>query len=183
MTTIIDDMRDDLTTVLERGLSEDCVGRLNDHVSKILQDIEGDVMGRMKEELAPNLANWTAAMAEKVIKALLAGNEAEMRRYLGLDGWNGRSDGPYAGTRKLEEWHPVIHGLLHENMHIALRRDIVATHRDLITSERIHDLEDQNKSLIAQYNKLKAGYEDLWARYRDDPAGIPVITDQGSHDA
>jgi hypothetical protein len=47
----------------------------------------------------------------------------------------GRSD--HDAGRRAYDFHPVIHGKLHENSCTALRRDIVNAHRDLLVNERI----------------------------------------------
>jgi hypothetical protein len=44
---------------------------------------------------------------------------------------------------------------------------IVEAHRDLITDQRILDLEDQVRSLVAQNNKLAFEKEKMWQRVRD----------------
>ena len=102
---------------------------------------------------------------------LLAGNEKMMRQYLSCSEgcWNGRSDGEGSWGRKREmhEWHPVIHGKMSEAAAVELRRDIVNAHRDLLVNERILDLEDQVKALVAQLNKLNAEKEGLYQRLRE----------------
>jgi len=55
---------------------------------------------------------------------------------------------------------------LHEWAFIDLRRQIVDAHRDLLVNERIRDLEDQVKSLVAQVNKVIAEKDAMWERVR-----------------
>jgi len=88
-----------------------------------------------------------------------------MIRWLSCDkrGYTGRSDG-YNTRRSIEEQHPVIHGKLFEQGCVRLRKGIVEAHRDLIASERILDLEDQVRSLVAQNNKLTREKEEMWQR-------------------
>ena len=109
-------------------------------------------------------------MAGRAVEALLEGNEAEMIRWLSCDrrGYTGRSDG-YNTNRAIEEQHPVIHGKLFEQGCVRLRKMIVEAHRDLITDQRILDLADQVRSLVAQNNnnKLAREKEEMWSRVRD----------------
>jgi hypothetical protein len=57
-------------------------------------------------------------------------------------------------------------GALHDHGCIDLRKRIVDAHRELIANERILDLEDQVKSLVAQVNKANAEREAMWERVR-----------------
>jgi hypothetical protein len=66
----------------------------------------------------------------------------------------------------MAQQHPIIHGKISENSCVELRRMIVDAHRDLITAERIKDLEDINKSLVAQVNKAEAEKNAMWERVR-----------------
>lgn len=102
-------------------------------------------------------------MATRTVDAIIRGNEAEVRRYLKLDGWTGRHDDkPAWGAREdVASAHPVIHGRLHENHAIQLRREIAQAHADLIRNERIADLESIVASLEAQVAKRDAEIERL----------------------
>lgn len=156
-----------LQGVLAAGISDAGMERIQKSVDTIRYDIEGDIMYRLKDELAPMLADWAKDMAQRAVEELLAGNEAQMRRYLSCDsGWTGRSTGITFAPRDIEQQHPVIHGELFEQGCVELRRDIVNAHRDLLVNERILDLEDQVKSLVAQVNKVNAEKENLWERLR-----------------
>lgn len=165
-----EEIQTQLTAVLAASISEDTMKGIRKAVDGILCDIEGDVMYRLKDEIAPNLTAYVADMAQRAVEALLAGREDLMRRYLGCesDRWNGRSDGDQGWGRKREdyEWHQVIHGKLFEQGAMALRKGIVEAHRDLITSEHILDLEDQVKSLVAQVNRARAETESARERLR-----------------
>jgi hypothetical protein len=165
-----EELQGQLTKVLEAGVSDDAMKTIKKAVAGILDDIEGDVMYRLQDDLAPNLTAHVANMAQRAVEQLLEGNEDQMRRYLGCESghWNGRSDGDNGWGRKREdyEWHSVIHGKLFEQGAVALRKKIVEAHRDLITSERIKDLEDQVKSLVTQVNKANAENEKMSERLR-----------------
>jgi hypothetical protein len=154
--------------ILEADLSKQTMKGIKKAVDGILNDIEDDVMYRLKDDLAPNLTAYVADMAQRAVEQLLAGNEDQMRRYLGCESghWNGRSDGDNGWGRKREdyEWHQVIHGKLFEQGAVKLRKDIVEAHRDLIASERILDLEDQVKSLVAQVNRANTEKDRMWER-------------------
>ena len=50
---------------------------------------------------------------------------------------------------------------------VALRKKIVEAHRDLIAEQRILDLEDQIRSLVAQNNQLEREKGDAWDRVRE----------------
>ncbi|MTJ81764.1 MAG: hypothetical protein F8N37_12200 [Telmatospirillum sp.] len=170
MEKITTEMRDQIEDAFRVCLSDDALAKIKKQVSDIIYEIEGDIDYRIKEELAPNLAAFVSGMTDKAVNALLNGNADEMRRYLSADlgGYTGRSDSSFWPRKAdLPSWHPVIHGTLFEGEQIALRRRIVDAHRDLITDQRILDLEDQVKSLVAQVNKLEAEKEGLIQRLRD----------------
>jgi hypothetical protein len=166
MSKIDEELQEKLRAVLDGGISDDAMKAVKKATDHILDDIESDLKYRLKDELAPNLIAWVSNMAQKAVEQILEGNEDQMRRYLScekLGYWNGRSDGDHTGTRKREdyEWHPVIHGSLFEQGCVALRKKIVDAHRDLLANERILDLEDQVKSLVAQVNRKEAECEKL----------------------
>lgn len=171
MNELVRDIAEQLTESLQKGITDEAWKSINKSVDQIRCDIEGDIEYRLKEDLAGNLSCYVADMAEKVVKAILEGNEDQMRRYLGCEHghWNGRSDGAHGYGRKQTdaEQHPVIHGKLFEQGAIRLRKDIVAAHSEMIVSERILDLEDQVKSLVAQVNKAIFEREKMWERVRE----------------
>ena len=169
MDTVNQEVADRLKAALDGGISDETIKPLKRAVDDILCRIEDDFMYRMKDGLAPNLVSFVAEMATNTVEAILGGNEAMMRQYLGcrIGYWTGRSDSPVWGReREASEWHPVIHGELFLQGAVKLRRDIVAAHPDLITSERIKDLEDQVTSLVEQLNKANAEKDRVWERVR-----------------
>lgn len=178
MTDKIDkEMRDQLAAVLEGGVSDDAMKACRKKLEDITCYIEDDLMYRIKDDLAHNLACYTADMAQRAVEMLLEGNEDQMRRYLSCEkrgedgeyiGWNGRQDGFTMGDKDMGRQHPVIHGKLFEQGCIALRKQIVDAHRDVLVSERILDLEEQVKSLVAQNVKLTQERERLYERVRAD---------------
>lgn len=168
-------LKDKLEAVLSAGIGEDAMKAVKKQTERILDDIQGDLNYRLKDELAPLLVEWTADMASRAVEQLLSGNEDQMRRYLSCekcaeDGsylcYTGRSDSPY-WTRKDYEGHPIIHRELFEQGAVMLRKKIVDAHRDLLVNERILDLEDQVKSLVAQVNRATAEKEEMWQRLRN----------------
>lgn len=176
MTDKIDkEMRDELANILNGGVTDDALKAYNKKLDHLFSEFEEDLMYRLKDGLAHNLACHVADMAENAVEQLLAGNEDQMRRYLSCDkrkdtgeyiGWNGRQDGFTMGDRDIARQHPVIHGSLFEQGCIALRKQIVDAHRDVLVNERILDLEEQVKSLVAQVNKVTAEKEEMWQRVR-----------------
>lgn len=164
---VTDDIKAQLLKTLEEGISVDGLKRLKKTVQTFCDEIESDIEWRLKDDLAPMLAGYVQDMVIRTIDAILKGNEREIRRYLHCeqDCHQGRSGDPYS-NRDVAEQHPIIHGKLHENSCVDLRRMIVDAHRELITAERIKDLEDINKSLIAQVNKANAEKNAMWERCR-----------------
>lgn len=170
------EIRDGLTASLKAAFDEPLSESLKKSVRSIADDLESDLMYRVQDDLAYNLAGWTVDMAARAVEQLLAGNEEQMRRYLSCDkraedggylSYTGRSDGKYfARCEQPEKWHPVIHGRLFEQGALELRKKIVDAHRDLLVNERILDLEDQVKSLVAQVNKANTEREEMWQRVR-----------------
>lgn len=119
------------------------------------QEMEYGVIDRMSEAVE----GFVRGMAGRVVEEILEGREDQMRRYLGLDGYTGRSDGQTISKREIHDFHPVIHGELFETGALALRKKIAQAHADLIQNERIKDLEDQVASLVAQVRKKDAEIE------------------------
>lgn len=169
---ITDGLAGQLTALLEAGATDDAMKGYKKRIYALIEEIDSDMLYRMKEELAPNLSAWVREMAERTITALLAGNEVEIRRYLGCNfgHYTGRMEGyvGYGRIKEPHEWHSVIHGRLFEGQYMEVRRKIVEAHRDLIGSERILDLEDQVKSLMAQVNKQKTEIEKLCEEASND---------------
>jgi hypothetical protein len=159
-----------------KGISEDAMKAVKKATDTILYDIQGDLEYRLKDELAPLLVGWVADMAQRAVEMMLEGNEDQMRRYRGCEkrgkdgqyiGWTGRSDSEvYGRKREAHEWHSVIHGRLFLQGAVELRKKIVDAHRDLLVNERIIDLEDQVKALVAQVNRKQDEIERLGDRLR-----------------
>lgn len=166
-----------LTDALEQsfanGLTEKSIECFKKDIRKLADGIADDLEWRIRDELAMQLTGSVETMAERAVEAMLSGNEAEMRRWLSCDkrgpdgqyiGWTGRSDG--YGSRQDDQWHPVIHGRLFEQGALALRKKVAEANETLLRDERIRDLEDQIKSLVAQVNKAEAAKEEMWQRVR-----------------
>lgn len=153
---------------VQTALDDQTVENAKKQIRDLADYLETDFQYSMVERLADYLSGYVEEMARKTVKALLDGNENEMRRYLSCEvhGFNGRSDwsSAYVRPTPIQDQHPVIHGRLHEHSQIATRRALVDAHRDLIASERILDLEDQVKSLVAQVNNKTAEIEKLRER-------------------
>lgn len=158
---------------IEAGLSEKALEGFTKQIKNLSAEFEDSLLWSLKDNLAYNLASWTADMAERALGQMLLGNEDQMRRYLSCDkrgpdgnyiGWTGRSDG-YGSPS-----HSVIHGKLFEQGAIELRKQVAKANETLIRDERILDLEDQVKSLVAQVNKAVAEKEDMWQRLRNAQA-------------
>lgn len=160
----LEDDRVALRTAIEAALPEAEIDGLKKKVRDLTDSISEQIEWSIKDDLASNLSYHVKEMAGRAVEALLAGNEAEMIRWLSCDtrGYTGRSDGTtYGAQRSIEYQHPVIHGKLFERGCVLLRKQIAQAHRDLITSERIKDLEDQVSSLVAQNNALERA-RDSW---------------------
>lgn len=166
---IITDQRDELSDALDKALDDDSMKNLKKKAMDLAQSVVDEIDWSLKDNLAESLSSHVASMADRTIEALLAGNESEMIRWLHCDkrGYNGRSDGYTGPNSTIKSQHPIIHGLLHENQFIALRRKLFEAHRDLVVNERIADLEDQVKSLIAQINEANRQKDAMWERVRD----------------
>jgi len=155
------DMRIELLERLGGSLAEDDVKDLTKRVKDLADDLVTRVQYSIQDELIDHLSYHVKEMAGRAVEALLAGNEAEMVRWLNCDksGYTGRSDG-YGPDRPIERQHPVIHGKLFEQGCVLLRKKIVEAHRGLLANERLNDLEDQVASLVAQNNNLQKELND-----------------------
>ena len=163
------ELAEQLRQSLAAGFSEETVKHATKQVRDLADYLETELQYAMVERMADYLVGYVEDMAKRTVESILQGNEQQMRRYLSCDvhGYTGRSDwsgAKWFAARKIDEAHPVIHGRLHEHSQLALRRDLVNAHRDLIASERIKDLEDQVKSLVAQVNKANEEKDAMWLR-------------------
>jgi hypothetical protein len=178
MYKIDEDLRTAFEQEITRGLTEKAIEGLQKDLRKVADSFEEDFMWNLKDNLAYNLTAYIADMAERAVEQMLAGNDDQMRRYLSCDkrgedgqyiGWTGRGDGQeYGRQREDHERHPVIHGRLFEQGAIELRKKVATANEALIRDERIRDLEDQVKSLVAQVNKANAQKEEMWERLRNE---------------
>lgn len=121
-------------------------------LDNLWDDVQYSVIGNMSEALEGLVRDMT----DRAIDAMLKGQPDQVRRYLHLDGYTGR-----------ERDHPIIHGRLHENNCIQLRRQLVEAHADLIRDERVTDLEDIAASLEKQVAERDRTIEALRNRLRD----------------
>jgi hypothetical protein len=151
----MNELKDKLEAVLATGINDATLATVRKQVDNICDDLAGDVLGKLKEELAYWLSDWVGEMATKVVKAILDGDEDAMRGYLGCkEGsfYTGRTTGYCSNPSTL---HQVSgDGTLFEHGALALRKKIVDAYRDLLVDQRILDLEDQVKSLVGQVNRL-----------------------------
>jgi hypothetical protein len=175
MTKIDAELRKSLQQALQEGISEEALAGVKKAAASVVDDLESDLMYRLQDNLANNLSHWVADLAQRAVEQMLEGNEDQMRRYLSCEkraesgewiGFTGRSTGYTGPNKRIHEQHPVIHGKLFEQGAVALRKRIVDAHRDLLANERILDLEDQVKSLVAQVNNAIAEKDKMWERVR-----------------
>jgi hypothetical protein len=162
-----------LEAAIAGGLSDDAMQTFTKKINTLSAEFEESLLWSLKDNLAYNLAGWVVDMAERAVEQLLAGNEDQMRRYLSCDKrssdgqyicYTGRSDGVNYGAER--DHHPVIHGRLFEQGALELRKKVAQANETLIRDERILDLEDQVKSLVAQVNKANAEKDRMWERLR-----------------
>lgn len=145
-------LRTTLERAIQSALTDEALAAARKKVADIAADLESSFQDGIQSNIAYNLTHWVERMAENAINAILNGDDESMRNYLSCreGGYNGRG-----------REHQVIHGKLFEPGAIELRRRIVDAHADLLKNERILDLEDQVKSLVAQVNKAQAATEQL----------------------
>lgn len=113
-------------------------------LDNLWDDIQYSVIDQMSEQIE----GFVRDMAERTVESMLRGQDDQVRRYLGLDGWTGR-----------EGSHEVINGRLFETGALELRKQIAQAHADLIQNERIKDLEAQVASLVEQVNQKEREIE------------------------
>lgn len=170
MYKIDENLREAFEHEITKGLTEKAIESLQKDMRKVTDSFEDDFMWNIKDNLANNLTSWVCDMAERAVEQMLAGNDDQMRRYLSCDkrgedgqyiGWTGRSDG-YGNPS-----HSVIHGRIFEQGALELRKQVAQANEALLRDERIRDLEDQVKSLVAQVNKATDEKEKMWQRVRE----------------
>lgn len=139
---------------LEKGFTDEAIAAAKKQAEAIAYDLVTNIEYSLKEEMADIIAGHARDLARNAIEAILNGDEKRMRTHLGLEGFNGRTDG-YNPSGK-QKSHPVIHGEFFEQGGIKLRRAIVDAYPDLLKNERILDLEDQIRSLVEQVREKDA---------------------------
>lgn len=156
-------LKAEIEAALAAGITDESLEKFRKTITDATEEIEDALLWSVKDNLAATLSSYVVEYAQRSVEALLAGNAAEMDRYLHCDkrGFNGRSDGYGTGDH-----HPIIHGTLFEQGPVALRKQIVEAHRDLLVNERILDLEDQVRSLVAQVNKAHTERDRMFDRVR-----------------
>jgi hypothetical protein len=163
-------LRDALREAMSSALDDETMTKALKRTKELVDELEDSLNYNVRENLASNLSYFVEEMAKRAVGALLDGNEGAMRSYLQCDpsGWNGRSGDHNWGSRRIEDWHSVIHGKLFETGCIAVRKAICEAHADLLKNERVLDLEDQVKSLVAQVNKKQAEIDRLCDERRNN---------------
>ena len=149
------DIRYELERVLQSALTDEMVAKASKKFKDACADVECELEYSIQSDLSYNLASWTHRMFEQAVEAMLKGDEESMRRCLHCK---------EVDDSGRDQNHPVIYGKLFETGAIELRKEIVDAHAELLKSERILDLEDQVKSLVAQVNRLESDNHNFWER-------------------
>ena len=165
MSKINKELSDALEQSFANGLTEKSMECFQKDAGKLADVIFDDLEWRIRDELAVQLCDSVVTMAERAVEAMLSGNEQEMRRWLSCD--KRGPDHEYIGWTGRDRDHPVIHGRLFETGAMELRKKVAQANESLLRDERILDLEDQVKSLVAQVNKANAEREKMWKRVRE----------------
>ena len=152
----MNEIRSLLEKTLDAGFTDETLKTVRKQLSDITCDMVAALEDSIKTDISYSIAFCAERMADDAVEAMLAGDETLMRRHLSC------TPGQYTGRDKD---HPVIHGKLFETGCIEVRRKIVDAYPELLKSERILDLEDQVKSLVAQVRKLEARNEELRLGY------------------
>jgi hypothetical protein len=143
-TNILRDARDELRAALDVELDDVTFKKLEKQARGIADEIAECAFYDIKENMASWLADHVSNTASACVEAILAGNESEARRKLGL-----KPESYYDG-RDFQPWFNHS-SALHEAGPLELRRKIVEAHRDLITDARIADLESQLSLMVKKY--------------------------------
>ena len=142
------DAGEQLAKSLQIEIGEADMTKLTKQLVTLSEEISEGVLWNLKDNLASWLADHVSSTASSVIEAIIAGNEQEARRYLGL------KPSAYYDGRDFKPWFATS-STLHEAGPVELRRKIVEAHRDLITDERIVDLESQLAALAKHYYAME----------------------------
>lgn len=152
----MNELRSKVEDAIYNGFTEEALNVLKGQLHDAFTDLENSLEDRLKSDISYDLAAHTERMAHNAIEAMLNGDDEMMRQHLqcASNSYNGRRTD-----------NPVIRGKLFESTAVELRKQIVEAHADLLKNERILDLEDQVKSVLAHYTALDARYMELCARY------------------
>ncbi|MEC5289430.1 MULTISPECIES: hypothetical protein [unclassified Aurantimonas] len=110
-----------------------------------IMSVQDDFHWKVIDGMAEQIEGFVRDMAQRAVDAMLRGQDDQVKRYLGLDGWTGR-----------DCEHSVIRGTLFETGSIELRKRIVEANADLIRDARVADMEAQVASLVKQINDREA---------------------------
>lgn len=129
--------------------------RFKQSKQSFLDNMWDDFQYTVIDQMPETLEMLVRDMADNAVEAMLKGQPEQVRRYLHLDGWTGRTTD-----------HPVIHGKLSVPQTMELRAQVAKANETLLRDEVIKDLEDQVAALVAQVNKKDADIEVLRDRIR-----------------
>ena len=115
-------------------------------MDSIWDEFKYSVIDKMPEALEMLVRD----MSDRAVNAMLMGRPIEVKRYLNLDGWTGRT---YE--------HPVINGKLMEPGPFELRRQVANANEKLLRDARILDLESQVKALTLAVVQRDATIEKM----------------------
>lgn len=131
-----------------------------DGIRKAMKDVfdraAEDFQYWVEQDLAENIAYSAMHTVERIMEAIMSGDENEFKRWVKIDGYNGRDDKPK---------DVVIHGKLFEYGPIGLRRKMCDAHPEVLKNERILDLEYQLAGAVEQIAKLQREVEFHRERY------------------
>jgi hypothetical protein len=143
----MNEIRSQLEAALQSGFSDHTMEKVKKQYRELCDEMEISLWEGIRASIAYNLASYSEQQAKRAIEAILKGDEEQLRVALSC------REGGYTGR---DGRHEVIHGRMFEAGAIALRKQIVEAHAELLKTERVLDLEDQVRSLVAQVNKLEA---------------------------
>jgi len=155
-----------LEETIDNALPDDVLKPFEQRLNELAEEATRASYDYFKENIGYWFAEDVRQTVNTIIEYLLKGNTNVVNQYLKLEGYNGRSDGAYSQEKELERQHPIIHGKLHENHCLEIRRRIAEANERVITNERVKDLEDQLASVIAQNTQLEKEIEHLRDRLR-----------------
>ncbi len=142
---------------LAEGLDEQATVRLKKQIGDLTDSVASEIEAQLLENHAENMAATIQNYAERLVEAMLEGDEASMEAAIHATGYTGR-----------ERCGEVIRGKLFEYGGEVTRKRLVNAYPELLKSERIKDLEAQVAGLVAQVNKLQAELESTRVRMFGD---------------